>query len=301
MRIIITGGTGLMGTALAKSLIADQHEVIVLTRNPNRHSDLPPGVELVEWDAATAAGWGRYADGADAIVNLAGEGIADGRWTADRKERIYTSRVNAGNAVMEAIRAAETKPKVLIQASGIDYYSQAGDEIITESAGPAGDFLGQVCFDWEASTAEAEQMDVRRCIIRTGIVLSNEGGAWPKIVLPFKLLAGGPIGSGRQYWPWIHMDDQVRAIRYLLKNDQCRGVYNLTAPNPLPNKEFAKRLGSAMGRPSLMPVPGFALKVLYGEMSILLLGGHRAIPKHLEDDGFLFEYPTAEQAFSELT
>lgn len=301
MRIIITGGTGMIGSALTQSLLNDQHEVIVLTRSPNRKTDLPPSVQLVKWDAESAAGWGDYADGADAIVNLAGESIADGRWTPERKERIYKSRIDAGKAVMEAIRAAKSKPKVLIQASGIDYYPDTGNQIITETKGPSGEFLGQVCFDWESSTAEAEGLGVRRAVIRTGIVLSNAGGAWPRIVLPFKLFAGGPIGNGKQYWPWIHIDDEIGAIRFLLDNEQARGAYNLTAPNPLPNKEFAQKLGGVMGRPALMPVPAFALKIGFGEMATLLLGGHRAIPKHLQDDGYTFKFPTVEPAFRDLT
>ncbi len=301
MRIIITGGTGLIGTALAKSLVSDNHEVIVLTRNPNRQTGLPSSVQLVQWDAESASGWGTLADGADAIVNLAGEGIAEGRWTPERKERIYKSRINAGKAVMQAIHAAQTKPKVLVQASGIDYYPDMGDAIITEEQGPSSEFLGQVCFDWESSTSEAAELGVRWAAIRSGIVLSNEGGAWPRIVLPFKLFVGGPIGSGKQYWPWIHIDDEVGAIRFLLENEHAHGAYNLTAPNPLPNKVFAQTLGRVMGRPALMPVPGLALKLAFGEMSTLLLGGHRAIPKHLEADGYAFKYPTVEPAFRDLT
>jgi uncharacterized protein (TIGR01777 family) len=304
MRVIVTGGTGLIGRPLCAGLAADGHEVIVLTRNAggavSGAARLPAEVQLVGWDAQGAKGWAHHADGAGAIVNLAGEGLADGRWSEERKQRIYTSRVNAGKAVMEAINAASTKPKVLVQASAVGYYGGRGDEIVTESTSPGGDFLAQVCFDWEASTAGAERLGVRRPVIRTGIVLSKEGGAWPKIVLPFKFFAGGPMGSGRQYWPWIHINDQVRAIRFLLEHSDANGPFNVTAPEPLANKEFAKLLGKVMGRPSVLPAPSPALKTALGEMSTVLLDGQRAVPKRLQELGFTFTYPTAEAAFKTL-
>jgi uncharacterized protein (TIGR01777 family) len=301
MRVIITGGTGLIGRALAQSLVTDGHEVIVLTRNPNRNSGLPTAVKLVGWNGESANGWSQFADSADAIVNLAGEGIADGRWSEERKRSIYLSRVNAGKAVMEAIEAATIKPKVLIQSSAVGYYGASDDRILTESAGPGADFLAQVCFDWEASTAGASSLGVRRVVIRTGIVLSNDGGAWPKIVLPFKLFAGGPMGNGKQYWPWIHLEDEVRAIRFLMENPEASGVYNLSAPTPLTSSEFAKVLGGVMGRPAFFPAPAPALKIALGEMSTVLLDGQRAVPQRLQDVGFTFKYASAESAFRALT
>lgn len=299
MRVIITGGTGLIGTALTKSLSSDGHEIIILTRNPRQNAG-QPNVRQVKWDASTADGWGHLADGADAIINLAGENLADGRWTEERKKRIYTSRINAGKAVVEAISAASTKPKVLIQSSGIDFYPQHPDKIVTEADGPGTGFLPQICFDWEASTAPVEAMGVRRAVIRSGIVLSNDGGAWPRIVLPFKFFAGGPIGSGKQYWSWIHIDDEVNAIRYLIDNPQASGVFNFTSPQPLTNKDFAATIGRVMGRPSLFPVPAFALQIAFGEMAELLLGSHRAMPQRLQELGYTFKYPTAEEAFRAL-
>lgn len=301
MRVIITGGTGLIGRALSKSLTADGHEVIVLTRNPRQDTKLPSGVQQVKWDAATADGWGSLADGAGAIVNLAGEGIADSRWSEERKKRIYASRINAGKAVMQAITQATNKPKVLIQASAVGYYGPRSSEILTESANPGSDFLSQICFDWEAATFGAEAMGVRRAVIRSGIVLSNDGGAWPQIVLPFKLFAGGPIGSGKQYWPWIHIDDEVGAIRFLIDNENAKGVFNLSAPTPLTNKEFAERLGKVMNRPAFFPVPGFGLKILFGEMSTILIDGQRAVPQHLQELNYSFKFPTPESAFQALT
>lgn len=300
MRVIITGGTGLIGSALAHALVADGHTVIVLTRNARRRVDLPPAVQLVEWDAASAAGWAHHADGADAIVNLAGEGIADSRWSDERKKRIYASRVNAGKAVVEAITAATVKPKVLVQASGVDIYGPHGDEIVTEADPPGRSFLAQVCFDWEASTAAASSQGVRRPIIRSGLVLSNEGGAWPRIVLPFKLFAGGPLGNGKQVWPWIHIKDEIRAIRFLIDHPSADGPFNLCTPQPLANREFARVLGQVMGRPAVIPVPSLALRAVFGEMADVLLEGRRVLPQRLQELGFSFDYPTAEAAFRAL-
>jgi uncharacterized protein len=326
MHTIITGGTGLIGRALIDSLVASgqetggqetgsqetggqetgsqetaSHRVTVLTRSPQKHqASLPAGVTAVGWDGKSAQGWGHLADGADAIVNLAGEGIADGRWSEERKRRIAQSRVDAGKAVVEAVRQAKVKPKVLVQASAVGYYGVGDDTPLPES-GPAGqDFLGQVCAKWEASSAEVEQMGVRRVVIRTGIVLSTAGGAFPKLLLPFYFFAGGPIGSGKQYFPWIHIDDQVRAIRFLMENEQASGPYNLAAPNPPTNKEFVQKLGKAMGRPALLPVPAIVFKIIFGEMSTVLLDGQRAVPQALEAAGFGFAYPEATAATQDI-
>jgi uncharacterized protein (TIGR01777 family) len=305
MRIIVTGGTGNTGRPLCATLVNDGHEVIVLTRSPERNPGLPPAVQLVGWDAKSAQGWGSYADGADAIINLAAEnlagtGVIPARWSAARKQRIYTSRIAGGQAIVEAVTAAQTKPKVLIQASGVNYYGTHRDEVITEASGPGADFLAHVCFDWEATTAAVERQGVRRAIMRSGMVLTNTGGAWPRIVLPFKLFVGGPLGSGKQYWSWIHIEDEVRAIIFLLNHADAHGAFNLTAPEPLPNRAFAAALGAVMHRPAFFPVPAFVLRTLFGEMSTVLLDGQRAIPKHLLDLGFTFTYPTAPAAFGDL-
>lgn len=301
MRTLITGGTGLIGRALIDSLVADGHTVTVLTRSPQKHqSSLPSAVTALGWDGKSAAGWGHLAEGADAIVNLAGEGIADGRWSAARKQRIRQSRVDAGRAVVEAVGQAKQKPKVVVQASAVGYYG-IGDASPLPESSPAGqDFLGQVCADWEASSAEVEQMGVRRTIIRTGIVLSTKGGAFPKLLLPFRFFAGGPIGHGRQYFPWIHIDDQVRAIRFLMENEQARGPFNLAAPNPPTNREFVQKLGKAMGRPALLPVPAIAFQLIFGEMSTVLLDGQRAVPTALQQAGFSFAQPEAVAAIRDI-
>lgn len=304
MRVIITGGTGLIGRALAADLARDGHEVVVLSRSPDsRGAALPAGVRVVGWDGRTAAGWGAEADGAGAIVNLAGEGIADGRWSAERKAGIRDSRVRAGAAVVEAIKAAATPPKMLLQASAVGYYGSppaAGDAPLAESAPPGSDYLASVCVDWEASTAPVEVLGVRRVVTRTGVVLSMDGGALPKMVQPFKAFAGGPIGGGHQPLPWIHIADVVGAMRFLIDRAEASGPYNLSAPDPLTNAAFGQAIGHALGRPSAVPTPAFALKLAFGEMSIILLEGQRAVPERLLDLGYAFKFTDAETALRDL-
>lgn len=306
MRVIVTGGTGLIGTALVRSLGESGHEVIVLSRNPKQTGPMPNTVSYVKWDAKTADGWGNYADGADAIVNLAGASIAgDGflpaRWTTERKKLILESRLDAGKAVMEAIEKAGTKPKVLIQSSAVGYYgAHPNSEEITESHEAGDDFLAGVCKKWEDSTAAAESMGVRRCVVRTGIVLSDKGGALPRQVLPFNLYAGGPILPGSQPYPWIHLVDVVRAIRYLIENKGLSGAFNLTAPNIVTNAKFAKAIGKALDKPSIVPTPGFAFSLAFGEVAMLLTKGQRAVPKALQDAGFEWKFTDPQAALDDL-
>ncbi len=297
MRIIVTGGTGLIGLSLVRSLARDGHEVIVLTRDPAKKTvELPSGARAHKWDARTADGWSHLADGADAIVNLAGEPISGGgtipsRWSDARKKRIFESRVYAGLAVVDAVEAVATKPKVVIQASAVGYYGQRhDDEILTEDAKPGSDFLGATCVAWEDATKPVEELGVRRAIVRTGLVLTMDGGPLPITVMPFRFFVGGPIGGGEQWWPWIHLYDEVAAIRFLIENEATQGAYNLTAPNPVTNKDFAKIIGRVMGRPSFMPTPGFALSLGLGEIATLVLDGQRAVPKRLLEAGFKFRY-----------
>ena len=301
MRIIITGGTGLIGKALCPLLLADGHLVTVLSRTPDAARGMPRGVRIEEWDGKTPEGWSQLVNGADAIVNLAGAGIADSRWTAQRKQLLRESRIHAGLAIQKAIQQAVQKPKVLIQSSAVGYYgAHTDDELITEAAAPGKDFLAKVCFDWEMSTAPVSKMGVRRPVIRTGVVLSKDGGALPKMLLPFKFFAGGPIGSGKQWLPWIHISDQVRAIKFLLDHPSADGPFNLAAPNPVNNKQFGEILGAIMRRPAFMPTPGLAMKAVFGEMSTVLLDGQRAVPQRLEALGFAFTYPTLREALSDL-
>jgi uncharacterized protein (TIGR01777 family) len=220
-------------------------------------------------------------------------------WSPSQKASIRESRVQGGRAVMAAISAAKLKPKVLIQASAVGYYGNAPHPV--DESGPNGDdFLAEVCKVWEASTADAKQYGVRRVIIRTGVVIDPESDALGRMMMPYKFFAGGPLGSGRQYFPWIHPDDEISAIRFLLENEQASGVYNLMAPKPLTNAEFGRVLGKVMGRPSLMPAPGLALKLMLGEMSLIVLEGQQALPKRLTEAGYKFKFTEAEGALRDL-
>ena len=300
MRIVITGGTGLIGGALAREMGAAGHDVVVLTRDPGRAGTLPPGVRAARWDGRTAQGWSSLLEADTAIVHLAGESVAQGRWTAEKKRRIRDSRVVSGAAVMDAIREAPVKPRVLIQSSAVGYYGGRGDEVISEDAPPGRDFLSGVCKEWEASTAEAESLGVRRAVARTGIVLAREGGALPVMSLPFKMMIGGPIGDGRQWFPWIHIEDEVGALRFLLERDDARGPFNLMAPHPVTNRELTKTLARALGRPGFLPAPGFALRIALGEMADSLLQGQRAVPSRLSELGYAFRWPELEPALRNL-
>jgi uncharacterized protein (TIGR01777 family) len=306
MRILITGGSGLIGRALTRNLTSDGHQVIILSRSPEQVVDLPPGARAERWDGRTADGWGYLADGADAIVNLAGTNIAGQgffptRWTEKRKRMLRDSRLNAGLAVVGAVEQASVKPGVVIQASGVGYYGFRGDEKVTEDTAPGDDFLARLaCDDWEPSTAPVEEMGVRRAVIRSGAVLDDQEGALPRLLLLVRLFLVGPMGSGKQWFPWIHIEDEARAIRFLIDNEQARGPFNLTTPNPLTNAGFAKVLGRVLGRPSFVPIPGFAMRLLVGEVANVLLEGQRAIPARLLGLGFQFRFPDAESALRDL-
>ena len=299
MRIIITGGSGLIGRALVDSLAKDGYELIVLSRNPAAVKNLPKGARAEKWDGQSAQGWGQLADGAGAIVNLAGATISE-KWSDARKKEIRDSRVNAGKAIVEAVKAAKQKPGVVVQSSAVGYYGPRGAEEITEASSVGNDFLAKVCQEWEASTEELDGLGIRRPIIRTGVVLDLHGGALPKMVMPVKLFVGGPIGSGKQYFPWIHLKDEVAAIRFVIENKNANGVYNLSAPQPLTNKEFTQAIGKVLGRPTFMPVPAFAMKTMFGEMSTLLLDGQRQIPVRLLKEGFKFQFADATTALKDV-
>jgi uncharacterized protein (TIGR01777 family) len=306
MRLIITGGTGLIGRALASNLAADGHEAILLSRAPERAHGLPPGVRAERWDGRTAQGWGPLADGASAIVNLAGaslsgEGLFPKRWTGARKRLIRDSRLNAGRAVVEAVTQARQKPRVVIQASGIGVYGAHGDEEVAEGAATGRDFLaGFAAREWEPSTASVEEMGVRRAVVRSAVVLSRHDGALRPMLLQFRLFAGGPIGSGRQWLSWIHPKDEAAAIRFLIENPAASGPFNLVAPRPATNAEFARTLGRAMRRPSWLPIPGFAMKLAFGEVADLLLTGQRGVPRRLLELGYRFLFPDLEGALRDI-
>jgi len=299
MKILITGGTGLIGRRLAAELVADGHEVVVLTRRPER-ADLPPGVEAAGWDGRTSHGWGPLVDGDTALVNLAGENIAGGRWTTGQKKRIRESRLDAGRAVVEAVGKAPQAPRVLLQASAVGYYGPRGDAEVTEQSPAGKDFLASVCAAWEDSTAAVEERGVRRVVLRTGVVLDPEGGALPKMMLPFKLFAGGPAGDGEQWMPWIHAADEIAAIRFLLDQEDAIGPYNLTAPHPVTNGELSRALGKVLHRPALLRAPAFALRLALGEMADVVLTGQRALPRRLLEAGFRFRFPEIQEALRDL-
>jgi uncharacterized protein len=300
MKSIILGGTGLIGSELVRSLAIDGDEVVILSRNPDRHTgDLPQGARLHAWDGRTIRGWSHLVEDADAIVNLAGSNLAT-IWTAEKKRQFADSRFLAGAAVTEAVRRAAHKPRVVVQASAVGYYGPRGEEIITEDSDPGDDFLAQLCQQWEASTAEVEQFGVRRVILRIGLPLDRKGGVLPKFLLPFRMFAGGPIGSGRQYLPWLHMQDQVSAMRFLMENDAASGPYNLSAPYPVSNREFVRTLGQVLQRPAVLPAPSFAVRLVLGEMSTVVLTGQRVIPSRLQAAGYQFTFTRLEEALRDL-
>jgi uncharacterized protein (TIGR01777 family) len=301
MQVIITGGTGTIGQRLAAHLLAHQYQVTVLSRRPVKPLTLPRQARFLHWDGRTSNGWLDAVETADIIINLAGAGVADRRWTRERKTLLLESRVQAGQAVVEAVSKAVNKPKTLIQASAVGYYGgRLDDKMLTEESDAGEDFLAEICIAWEEVTDPVLEMGLRRVIIRTGVVLDMAGGALPKMVLPFKFFAGGPVGSGKQWFPWIHWLDEVDAIRFLIENEHAAGPVNLSAPNPLKNRDFSGSIGKILGRPAVVPAPGVALKLMFGEMSDALLKGQRVIPAQLHALGYEFKFPEAESALHDL-
>ncbi len=308
MNILMTGGTGLIGRILAKELLAKGCQVTVLSRNPQKHRAVMPGIELVKWNGRTPQGWGRLIETADAIINLAGAsiageglgGILTQRWSKAIKQRIRQSRTDAGQAITQAIKAAANKPRVLVQSSAVGYYGPRGHEDVVADSPPGDDFLAQVCVDWEDSTQAVEAMGVRRIIIRTGLVMTKTGGILPMMLLPFRLFIGGPLGSGQQDISWIHIRDEVDAILYLLGSETAQGAYNLTAPTPVNSAQFGKVAGKVLRRPSFFSTPALALKLALGEKATLVLDGQRAVPNRLLESGYTFRFTHLEPALRDL-
>jgi uncharacterized protein (TIGR01777 family) len=301
MKIVIAGGSGFLGRPLAAALAADGHDVVTLTRGdgPRRGQTRS---RAVAWTPGGDAGpWAAEIDGAGAVVNLAGESIAGRRWSAAQKRRILDSRVRATRSLVSAIQAAGAPPPVFLSGSAVGYYGPRGDEVITEDTPAGTDFLAQVCVQWEAEALLAASDRTRVACIRTGIALEKDGGALPQMLPPFRFGVGGPVGSGRQYWPWIHRADWIALMQWAIRTPAAAGAINGTAPNPVTNAEFARALGAAMHRPAIMPAPGFALRLMLGEMAdALLLSGQRAVPARPERLGFTFRYPRVEQALGAL-
>lgn len=290
MRVVIAGGTGFLGRALSASLGADGHRVTVLSR---RAGGGP--IETVAWTPDGASGaWAAALDAADAVVNLAGEGIADARWTAARKQALVDSRLKATASLATAITTVATPPRVFVSGSGVGYYGPCGDETITEQAPAGDDFLGRLALDWEAAAMPAAAR-TRVVLLRTGLVLGDEG-ALAKMRLPFTLGVGGRLGSGRQWMPWIHVDDWVRMVRFAIDDTRASGPVNVCGPTPVTNAEFTRALGRALHRPTVFPVPAFALRAALGELSEALLTGQRAVPAKATALGFRFSYPDVQSA-----
>lgn len=312
MHIVLAGGTGFLGQAVAGTLQRDGHSLTVLTRRPPAQTALmtaaltadataaPPAA--VTWTPNGEAGpWASVLDGADVVINLAGEPIAGGRWSAARKQRIADSRILATRSITAGIAAALTPPRLLLNASGVGYYGPCGDEVVTESHAAGDDFLGRVCVEWEAAAGRAETIATRVICIRTGLVLDRGAGALPQIMLPFRFGLGGPLGSGRQFMPWIHRDDWVGLVRYLVSAPGASGPINASAPGPVTNAEFTRVLAKVLHRPALLPAPAFALRLALGEMAdALLLSGQRAVPAAAERMGYRFTYPDLQGALTHL-
>ena len=299
MHILIAGGSGLIGTALSKHLLAEGHSVTVLSRNPQAHSALQ-GVTMVRWDGKTKEGWGHLLNETDAVVNLAGVNLGGGLWTKNRKAKLIGSRLNAGAAIVAAFQAAEHKPEVLLQAAANGYYSPSGDDILTESDPPGTGFQSDLCQRWEQSTQPVEAMGVRRVVTRSGVVFARGALLLNMFLLPFRMFVGGPIGSGRQYLPWIHIDDEVAAFKYLLTNQETSGAYNLMSPQPVRNSDLGHAISRVLKRPYWFPVPGFALKLVLGKMSSVVLDSWRCMPARLTESGFQFKFPDVEAALRDL-
>ena len=302
MRVVITGATGFIGRALCKALYKD-YEVIALSRDASRAAkSIGEMAEVIEWDGRTTGSWFKQANGALAIINLAGENVASGRWNESKKAGILHSRLDSTKAVLEVIKQVDKKPAVVIQASAIGWYGPRQDEQLDENSIPGKGFLANVCRRTESSAEEIEDLGVRCAVIRTGVVLGRNGGAFAKLVKPFRFFLGGYLGNGRQWFSWIHLEDEVAAIKFLLENEHLKGVFNLTAPQPVTMKEFCKILGKVLHRPARLNVPAFAARLAFGEMANeMLLSGQKVLPKRLLNTGFNFKYTTVEQALNIIT
>jgi uncharacterized protein (TIGR01777 family) len=299
MKLVITGATGLIGSALVDRLWNQFHSLVLLSRRPPTEI----GVAKKEWFAWTpgASGeWEKTIDGADGVINLAGEPIAGKRWSAAQKQKLRLSRIGSTRSLVSAIAKAQNKPKFLLNASAVGYYGPHGDETITESTPPGSDFLARLCADWEAEAKKAEAHGVRVAIVRTGIVLARGQGALKKMVPPFKMFLGGPLGSGNQWMPWIHIEDEIGLLLFLMENENARGAFNATAPNPVTMEEFARALGQALNRPSWVSVPPSVLALMVGEMADVLLAGQRAVPEAALKLGYVFKNPTIVGALEAL-
>ena len=306
MKIVLTGATGFIGKELCPKLKEKGNSLVVLTRDihkaKKRLGDL---VVAVEWDAKTLGDWVKYVDGSDAVINLTGESIGGesiipSRWTKSKKEKIVNSRVDSTRVIVSAIKKAQSKPKVLINASAVGYYGHVEEDDVTESYKAGNDFLAETSKKWEIEAANAENLGLRVVRMRSGIVLAKHGGAFRRLIIPFRFFIGGTFGSGKQWFPWVHLQDEINAFIFSLENEKINGAVNVSAPQIVRMKEFCKALGNAMKRPSIIPVPSFALKIALGEMSDLLLKGQKVIPEKLLENGYKFLFPEIEAALNNI-
>ena len=299
MKIVVAGGSGFLGSALSHALVRDGHDVTILTRSAAPPAD--PQLSAVQWQPdGTAGTWAGAINGSDIVVNLAGESIAAKRWSTAQKQKLRDSRLLATKSLTTAIRQAARPPAALISGSAVGYYGDRGNETLTETSPPGRDFLAHLAKDWEAAANDVASL-TRVALVRTGIVLDRDGGALPKMLPPFRMFVGGPLGPGTQYMPWIHKDDWVRMVTWMMTADGARGALNATGPQPVTNAEFSKALGQVLKRPSLLPAPAFALRIALGEMAdALLLSGQRAMPVRATDLGFSFRYSNIDDALMSI-
>ena len=300
MKIAITGATGFVGSRLVERLISQGHKLVVLSRSVQRAQKVFPAtafknLEIVGYTSTVSGDWQNKINACDAVVNLAGEPIAEGRWTPERKEIILNSRKLGTQKIVEAIGNADSKPRVLVNASAIGYYGTSQTATFDETSSAGNDFLAQVTTEWESEAGKVKDLGVRLVVLRFGIVLGM-GGALGKMITPFKLFAGGPLGDGQQWFSWIHVDDVVGLILQALNNSQMEGIYNATAPEPVRMSQFCDTMGKVMNRPSWLPVPGFALEALLGEAATVVLQGQQVLPKRTLESGFEYKYPKLQPA-----
>ncbi len=296
MNILISGGSGLLGTALTKSFLADGHKVFILSRGISANKS---DVQIIHWDAHTTNGWGQLVNEMDVVIHLAGRNTAAWPWTAAKKKSFEDSRILPGLVLAQAIREATRRPSLFVQVSGINHYGLSGD-LADESTSPGDDFLAQLTVKWEDATKSVEALGVRRLVLRTPPVLARENLIMKLIALRVQLLFGGPIGSGKQAFPWIHIKDWVGSVRYLMSNESASGAYNLIAPTPTSLSDFTKVLANVLQRPYWFPVPAFLLRNVLGEMSVLILEGRFAQPKRLLESGYTFQFPGPREALTDL-
>jgi uncharacterized protein (TIGR01777 family) len=305
MRVFVTGGTGLIGARLIRKLLGRGDEVLLLTRRYGAARQITgPECGLIEGDPTQAGDWMKSVADCDAVVNLAGENIFAHRWNTAFKTALMDSRVQSTRHVVEALAQKPTRaggmPKVLVNASAIGYYGPHGDEELTEESPPGADFLAEICVRWEEATRATEDSGIRCVLLRIGVVLDAEGGALKKMLTPFKLFAGGPIGNGRQWMSWVHHEDITGLLQLALDNPEAHGPLNGTAPNPVTNRDFAKSLGAALHRPAFLPTPTFALRLGLGEVANVLATGQRVVPRGAQALGYKFKYATLEDALRNL-